>query len=158
MDAKIASVFTNYQRDLLVETADSVYLNQEVYDRFAALLKELNVKGGNQYLYGAQIQAAEKQKNWQAYLKYIQAYLADPTLDAGDMQLARWARPFSSPAADAELKATFRSILVQRIEDIKAGKRQASRQVGNMRLSRPTDELLQMIVNAFDGKMPNQQK
>ncbi|WP_027454775.1 thioredoxin family protein [Xylanibacter brevis] len=158
VDAKIASVFTNYQRDLLVETADSVYLNQEVYDRFAALLKELNVKGGNQYLYGAQIQAAEKQKNWQAYLKYIQAYLADPTLDAGDMQLARWARPFSSPAADAELKATFRSILVQRIEDIKAGKRQASRQVGNMRLSRPTDELLQMIVNAFDGKMPNQQK
>ena len=27
---------------------------------------------------------------------------------------------------------------------------------GNMRLSRPTDELLRMIVDALDGKMPNQ--
>jgi hypothetical protein len=27
--------------------------------------------------------------------------------------------------------------------------------VGNMRLSRPTDDLLQTIINAMDGKMPN---
>lgn len=158
VDAKIASVLTNYQRDILEETETSVTLNQEAYDRFAVLLKELNVTGSNQYLYSIQITLAEKQKNWQNYLKYVQAYLADPSLDANDMQLARWARPFSSPTADKEQKAIFRAILVQRIEDIKAGKRQAQRQVGNMRLSRPTDELLQMIVNAFDGKMPNQKK
>ena len=46
-------------------------------------------------------------------------------------------------------------ILQKRLDDIRAGKRQSMNKVGNMRLSRPTDDLLQTIINAMDGKMPN---
>ena len=72
------------------------------------------------------------------------------------MQLAQWTKPFSSPQVDAKYRNQMKAILLQRLDDIKAGKRQASNMAGNMRLSRPTDELLRMIVDALDGKMPNQ--
>ena len=52
----------------------------------------------------------------------------------------------------------MQAILQQRIDDIKAGKRQPMTRMGNMKLSRPTDDLLQMIINALDGKMPERDR
>ena len=48
----------------------------------------------------------------------------------------------------------MKEILLQRLADIKDGKRKPQTTVGNMRLSRPTDDLLRMIIDAMDGKMP----
>ena len=91
-----------------------------------------------------------------SYIGYIKEYLDNKSLDASDMQLAQWTKPFSAPDADPKLKAEIKKILQKRIKDIESGKRKAQTQVGNMRLSRPTDELLRMIVDALDGKMPQQ--
>ena len=99
---------------------------------------------------------AEKQKDYKAYIKYIKEYLANKSLDASDMQLAQWTKLFSTPDADPKQKAEIKKILKARIADIESGKRQPQTQVGNMKLSRPTDDLLRMIVDALDGKMPQQ--
>ena len=48
-------------------------------------------------------------------------------------------------------------VLRERVADIEAGKREAQTKVGNMKLSRPTDELLRMIIQTMEtGKLPNQ--
>ena len=83
-------------------------------------------------------------------------YLADNTIDANDMQLANWVKPFADPAVDQKYKEEMKAILRQRLQEIADGKRQPMTTIGNMRLSRPTDDLLRVLIDAMDGKMPGQ--
>ncbi|UKK53769.1 thioredoxin family protein [Prevotella sp. E2-28] len=156
VEMKIRNVLGSYQRQIINEHDGTATLNQEKFDAFVSLLKNLNRADSEHYRLTALITLAEKQKDYQAYLDRINDYLRTPTLDANDMQLAQWTKPFSAPQVDAKYRNQMKAILQQRLDDIKAGKRQASNMAGNMRLSRPTDELLRMIINALDGKMPNQ--
>ena len=156
VEMKIRNVLGNYQRQIINEHDGTATLDKEKFDAFVSLLKSLNRPDGEHYRLITLITLAEKQKDYQSYLDRINEYLRTPTLDANDMQLAQWTKPFSNPQVDAKYRNQMKAILLQRLDDIKAGKRQASNMAGNMRLSRPTDELLRMIVDALDGKMPNQ--
>ncbi|MBO7558595.1 MAG: thioredoxin family protein [Bacteroidaceae bacterium] len=155
VDMKIQNVLSNYQRQIINEADGTATIDQQQFDKFLALLNELNVPNANHYRLTTLITLSEKQKNYAAYLGYVKEYLANDKLDADDMQLARWTKPFSEPSVDATYKAQMKDILLHRLAEIKAGKRQPQTTVGNMRLSRPTDHLLRMIVDALDGKMPN---
>lgn len=153
---KIQNVLSNYQRKLITEGENGPVLDQAGFEKFKALLSELKTPNANHYTLSTLITLAEKQKNFDDYLMYIKQYLADPTLDASDMQLANWVKPFADPWVGKNYKEEMKGILLDRIADIKSGKRKAQNKVGNMMLSRPTDELLGMLVDALDGKMPNQ--
>ena len=156
VNMKIQNVLANFQRQLISEQEDgTVKFDQARFDQFQALLKELKIPSAEHYRLQTLITLAEKQKDLDAYLGYVREYLANPALDADDMQLARWAKPFT-PQTDKKYVTQMQDILRQRLADIKAGKRKAQTQVGNMRLSRPTDDLLRMVIDAMDGKMPNQ--
>ena len=156
VNMKIQNVLANFQRQLISEQEDgTVKFDQARFDQFQALLKELKIPSAEHYRLQTLITLDEKQKDLDAYLGYVREYLANPALDADDMQLARWAKPFT-PQTDKKYVTQMQDILRQRLADIKAGKRKAQTQVGNMRLSRPTDDLLRMVIDAMDGKMPNQ--
>ena len=159
VEGKVASVLAGYQAKLIIEKDNGeVSLDQQQFDAFLALLKELKSKEAEHYRLTTLITLAEKQKDYKGFIGYVKEYLANKGLDASDMQLAQWTKLFSAPDADNKQKEEMKNILKKRIADIESGKRQAATQVGNMRLSRPTDDLLRMIVDALDGKMPQQQK
>lgn len=149
VEQKIRSVLEGWQHELIVESDGTATLRQEDFDAFVALLAELGVADADHYRLQTLITLADKQKDYGHYISYIKEYLANPKLDADDMQLARWTSPFASPGADPSAKEQMSAILQQRIEEIRAGKRQPQTTVGNMRLSRPTDELLTMLVDAL---------
>lgn len=153
---KIQNVLAGFQRQLINEADGTATLDEDAFGRYQALLAVLGVKNADHYRLSTLITLSEKQKNYDAYLNYIREYLSNPNLDADDMQLANWTKPFADPNAETKYKEQMKSILAQRISEIKSGKRKAQRKVGNMMLSRPTDELLEMIINALDGKMPGQ--
>lgn len=152
---KLANVMSAYQRQLIVEADGTATLDQEKYDRFSNLLDSLQIQNADHYRLMTLITLAEKQKDWTSYLNYIRQYMANPALDADDMQLAKWTKPFT-PETDKLYKTQMQAILRKRLNDIREGKREPQTRVGNMKLSRPTDELLEMIINALDGKMPGQ--
>ncbi len=156
VEGKVNSVLAGYQQRLIIEKDGKASLDQTQFDAFLALLSELKSKEADHYRLSTLITLAEKQKDYKAYIKYIKEYLANKSLDASDMQLAQWTKLFSTPDADPKQKAEIKKILKARIADIESGKRQPQTQVGNMKLSRPTDDLLRMIVDALDGKMPQQ--
>ena len=156
VEAKVNSVLSGYQQRLIIEKDGSASLDKAQFDAFISLLAELKTKEADHYRLSTLITLAEKQKDYKSYITYIKEYLANKSLDASDMQLAQWTKPFSTPDADPKQKAEIKKILQKRIKDIESGKRQPQTQVGNMRLSRPTDDLLRMIVDALDGKMPQQ--
>ncbi len=153
---KIQNVLSNFQRQVINEADGTATLDEDAFGRFQALLAVLGIENADHYRLSTLITLAEKQKNYDAYLSYIREYLANPKLNADDMQLANWTKPFADPNADQKYKEPMKAILTQRITEIKSGKRKAQRKIGNMMLSRPTDELLQMIIDALDGKMPGQ--
>ncbi|MDE5550176.1 MAG: thioredoxin family protein [Bacteroidaceae bacterium] len=156
VDMKIRNVLNNFPRQVINEHDGTADLDQAQFDRFVALLKELKLTDADHYRLSTLITLSNKQKDFASYIKYIKEYLKNKNLDADDMQLARWAQPFSSPTDQSPQKAEMKKILQKRLDDIRSGKRQSMKTVGNMRLSRPTDDLLQTIINAMDGKMPNQ--
>lgn len=156
VDMKIRNVLNNFPRQVINEHDGTADLDQAQFDRFVALLKELKLTDADHYRLSILITLSNKQKDFASYIKYIKEYLKNKNLDADDMQLARWAQPFSSPTDQSPQKAEMKKILQKRLDDLRSGKRQAMKTVGNMRLSRPTDDLLQTIINAMDGKMPNQ--
>ena len=155
VEMKIQNVLGNYQRQIINEENGTATIDQTQFDKFVSLLKELNIPNADHYRLSTLITLSQKQKNFDAYLGYIREYLANANLDADDMQLARWTKPFT-PETDAKYRSQMKEILLQRLADIKDGKRKAQTTVGNMRLSRPTDDLLRMIIDAMDGKMPQQ--
>jgi len=152
---KIQNVLGAYQRQLINEAGGTATLDQERYDQFSKLLDEMGIANADHYRLQTLITLAEKQKDYASYLNNIRQYLANPALDADDMQLAKWTKPFT---ADSEplYKKQMQAILRHRLNEIREGKRQAQTTIGNMRLSRPTDELLEMLINALDGQLPNQ--
>ena len=153
---KIQNVLSGFQRQVINEADGTATLDEDAFGRFQALLAVLGVKNADHYRLSTLITLSEKQKNYDAYLNYIREYLSNPNLDADDMQLANWTKPFADPNAEAKYKEQMKGILRQRIDEIKAGKRKAQRKVGKRMLSRPTDELLEMMINALDGKMPGE--
>lgn len=158
VEMKIQSVLSNFQRQIINEADGTATLDEGRFGQFLALLGVLGVKNADHYRLSTLITLAEKQKNYDTYLHLIREYLANPALDADDMQLANWVRPFSDPNIADNYKHQMQGILRQRIDEIHAGKRKAQRKIGNMMLSRPTDELLQMLIDVLDGKMPGEER
>lgn len=150
---KTGNVLMAFQRQLINEADGTATLDQERYDAFSKLLDELGVVNADHYRLQTLITLSEKQKDFAAYLNYIRQYLANPALDATDMQLAQWAKAIT-PETDKLYKTQMQAILRHRLNDIREGKREPQKMVGNMKLSAPTDQLLQMIIDAIDGKMP----
>ena len=156
VDMKVQNVLTNYMKNLVVEQNGTASLDQAKYDEFTKLVTDAELRNANHFKLTPLIMVAEKQKNYDDYLKYIKQYLADNTIDANDMQLANWVKPFADPAVDQKYKEEMKGILRNRLAEIKSGRRQPMTTIGNMKLSRPTDDLLNMLIDAMDGKMPGQ--
>lgn len=158
VDMKIKSVLSGYTNQLWVKEGDKTVLDEAQFAAFQALLRRLKVADADHYRLTILINAAEKQGDYTAYVAYIEEYLATPGLDADDMTLANWVKPFSAPNADEAAKQKMIQILRNRVADIEAGKRQAQTTVGNMKLSRPTDDLLRTLIDVLEtGKMPGMQ-
>lgn len=143
---KTESVLSGYQSVLINEHDGTATMDARKLDDFMELLSQLKVPHADHYRLQTLITLAEKQKDLPRYLSLLQEYLTNPELDADDMTLAQWIKPFMEPTVDPALKAVVRKILEQRIADIDSGKRKAMTQVGNMQLSVNTRELLQRIL------------
>lgn len=155
VEMKIRNVLEMYPRQLIDEHNGTATLDQAQFDRYTALLQELGLADADHYRLKPLISLADKQKDYDSYIRYIKEYLDNKNLDADDMQLARWVKPFSDPSAPSAPKAEMKGLLQKRLEDIRSGKRQPMKNMGNMMLSKPTDQLLEMLIDAMDGKMPN---
>lgn len=155
VDMKIKSVLNAYTQQLFVKKGVNTVLDENKFTAYQALLRRLKIDDAEHYRLTVLIDNAEKQGEYMEYVNYIKEYLATPGIDASDMTLANWAKPFSIPNADEAAKKEMIEVLKGRVAEIKAGKRQPQTSLGNMRLSVPTDELLSMIIQTMEtGQLP----
>lgn len=156
VEMKIKSVLTGYTRQLIVQDGDKVSLDENKFNAYVELLRSLNIPDAEHYRLSVLIAAADKGKDYEAYTRLIEEYLATPGLDADDMTLARWVQPFAKANAGNEAKQKMIGVLRTRVEDIESGKRKAQTRIGNMILSKPTDELLKQLIGMLEnGVVPN---
>ena len=90
VDMKIQNVLQNFQRQVISEENGTATLDQQKFDQFNALLKDLSIPNADPYRLSTLITLSDKQKNYKNYLGYIKEYLSNKALDATDMQLAQW--------------------------------------------------------------------
>lgn len=157
VEMKIKSVLTNYTRQLINEKDGSVVFEQDKFEDYVKLLHDLNLPDAEHYRLSVLMALAEKQKDYAAYTKLVNEYLACPALDADDMTLARWAKPFANPEVGKADKKGFVKVLKKRVAELESGKRQPQTRMGNMMLSRPTDDLLRTLIDVLENGQPKQQ-
>ena len=150
VDMKIKSVLSGYPRQLILQDGDKVSLDENKFNAYVELLRSLNIPDAEHYRLTVLITAAEKGQDYDTYIRLIEEYLATPGLDADDMTLARWVQPFAKANVGDGAKQKMISVLRTRVKEIESGKREAQTRMGNMILSKPTDELLKQLIGVLE--------
>lgn len=146
VEAKMNQVWTNYPRSLVVEANGTVTMDEAKFQSYLSLLKECGKDAmcDHQRL-TTLMTLAERQKNWSSYVGHLSEYLSNPNLDMSDLDLCKKATPITRECKDAALRATVKSLLDKRLDDLMSGRRQQQTQVGAMRISGNVDRILTML-------------
>lgn len=151
---KVASVFKYYPATLVSQKDGKVTVDERQFDKFTALMEKLGYSKRDEVRLDALIDFANAKGDYDSYIKYVREFLQTPGLDATDMQLLQWAKPFAAPAASGQAKEEMIDILQQRLNDLETGVRQPQTKIGNMTLSgRMQDTLSRVIQLMKTGKI-----
>lgn len=152
VNAKIHSVINRYPRTLIRRNNGNVTLDEKKLADFCAMVKECNLGNPEHFRLSTLISYNQARKDWNGYVAAIAEYTSTPGLDAEDMSLCRWTNPVMKECQDPATRTALAKILQQRLDDIRSGKREAQTKQGNMTLSRPVSEILEMLVSELNGE------
>ena len=143
---KLRSVVDRYPRTLVVQENGNVILDEKKLVDFCALVKECNLGNADHYRLITLMDFNLKRKDWNAYTAAVAEYMATPGLDMTDMVLCSRAKAVAEESTDPAPRAEIRKILEQRLADLKSGKREPQTKQGNMTLSRPVSDIMEMLI------------
>jgi thiol-disulfide isomerase/thioredoxin len=153
-DFKISSVFRNYPAKLVSEKDGKATIDEEQFNKFVALMNKLGYSDRESVRLNALIDLAKAQGDYSSYIKYIKEYLNTPSIDATDLQLLNWAKPFAEANADSQAKKDMIDILEQRLIDLTTGVRKPQTKIGNMILSGNMKDTLTKVIQLMkSGKI-----
>ncbi len=152
VDGKLFRVWSTFGRDLIIEEGGKVWLDQERFDKWVALMNECNVMGRDSYRLNTLIKLAERQKDWRSYVNCCTEYFNHPDLDISDLELLKWMNPLMKECNDADLKKEAAALLQKRYDDIQSGKRQAQTRAGAMTMSGNLTAIMPRIIAALKGE------
>lgn len=149
---KINSVLDRYPRTLVSEENGVATLDNEKFDAYINLLKECKLPNADHYRLSGLMYYAERKHDWAAYIDALESYTKNKNLDMDDMSLCRNAKPIMENCQDQGTLDRLKKIMEKRLADLKSGKRQPQTSMGMMKLSRPTSDIVQMLVDRLNGK------
>lgn len=149
---KIHSVLDRYPHTLISEENGQVSMDNAKFEAFSSLLSECGVANANHYRLSGLMTYAQRKGDWKAYMDALESYMADASIDMDDMSLAKNARPIMEKCQDQAIRARLKAVLQTRYDDVKSGRRPEQTAAGAMRLSRPASDILNVLIQALDGK------
>lgn len=152
VDMKIRSVLDRYPRTLIQEENGVVTMDMKKLDEFMKLLETCNVVAPNQYKYNALMTYSQRKQDWPAYMDALENYMSDPTLDMDDMTLCRNAKVIMDKCQDNASRDRLKKVLEKRYADLKEGRRTEQTSAGAMKLSRPTTDIIEMLIKVLNGE------
>ncbi len=154
---KLNNVWNNYKRQLITtDEAGNVTLNQADMDKWVALMEECGVEQREQYRLEALLGYAEEKADWAAYVDYLREFV--DTQDPTDLDLCKRCTPIAKECKDEALRGEVATLLQQRLDELKSGKREPQTRQGNMMLSGNLDKAIEMLIQTLKtGEVPNPQ-
>lgn len=144
---KLRSVWERYPMSLVNENDGNVTFDRENFDRYVALMNECGEPEADSYRYMGLLNYYKRAKDWTNYMDTLEQFAANDKVDMDDMTIARNAKPILEECQDQTQRARLKTLINARIADIRSGRRQAQTQVGQMKLSAPTDKLLERLAS-----------
>jgi hypothetical protein len=115
-------------------------------------MDECKVQNKDQIRLSFMITYAEKKGDWNLYMKNLNEYANNKNLDINDLELCKFATPIAEKCNDQKLKNQMKKIVEKRLSDLRSGKRQPLKKVGNMTLSGNLDKAMEMVVKRLGGE------
>jgi hypothetical protein len=149
---KMQNVWTTYPRTLITEKDGTATMDETKFNEYVALMDECKVQNKDQIRLSFMITYAEKKGDWNLYMKNLNEYANNKNLDINDLELCKFATPIAEKCNDQKLKNQMKKIVEKRLSDLRSGKRQPLKKVGNMTLSGNLDKAMEMVVKRLGGE------
>lgn len=149
---KMQNVWSTYPRTLITEKDGTVTMDEAKFNEYIALMDECKVQNKDQIRLSFMITYAEKKGDWNLYMKSLNEYANNKNLDINDLELCKFATPIAEKCNDQKLKDQMKKILEKRLSDLRSGKREPLKKIGNMTLSGNLDKAMEMVIGKLGGK------
>lgn len=143
---KIFSVLEYFPRQLVSGEGADAKLDEKRLNEFVALVKEAGNPRAEHYNLATRISYAQKKQDWKGYVALVEKYTKNKDLDAGDIELCKWAKPIAETCTDAAARKSMSKILQKRLDDLNSGKRQPQTSIGSMRLAGDTRPIFTKLI------------
>lgn len=150
VEMKLQNVWRNYPRTLIDEKNGTATMDKEKFDKFVKLMEECNAPNREQIRITTLITFAEKNKDWTLYVKNLKDYWDNKDLDINDLDLCKLSTPVIKECKDKQLRGEVKKMLEKRLDDLRTGKREPLRQIGNMTLSGNLDKAMEMLIGELN--------
>ena len=150
VEMKLQNVWRNYPRTLIDEKNGTATMDQEKFDKFVKLMEECNAPNREQIRITTLITFAEKNKDWTLYVKNLKDYWDNKDLDINDLDLCKLSTPVIKECKDKQPRGEVKKMLEKRLDDLRSGKREPLRQIGNMTLSGNLDKAMEMLIGELN--------
>ena len=151
---KLRSVWERYPMTLVSEENGKVSFDTVAFTRFLDLMAECGEPEADRYRCMGLLNYAKRAADWNAYMDAAEAYAASSSVDMDDMTMARVAKPILEDCKDQAQRMRLKTLIDTRLDQIRSGKRQAQTQIGQMKLSMPTDKLLERLATDLANPAP----
>ena len=150
VNAKLQSIWNNYPRTLIEEENGTANMDMEKFQAFVQLMEECNVPQREQIRLTALINYAEKKRDWNLYVTHLQEYWNNKDLDINDLDLCKFSTPVIKDCQDKKLRNDIKTMLQKRLKDLRSGKREPLRKIGNMTLAGSLDQAMEKLIEELE--------
>jgi hypothetical protein len=150
VNAKLQSIWNNYPRTLIEEENGTANMDMEKFQAFVQLMEECNVPQREQIRLTALINYAEKKRDWNLYVTHLQEYWSNKDLDINDLDLCKFSTPVIKDCQDKKLRNDIKTMLQKRLKDLRSGKREPLRKIGNMTLAGSLDQAMEKLIEELE--------
>jgi hypothetical protein len=113
-------------------------------------MEECNVPQREQIRLTALINYAEKKRDWNLYVTHLQEYWNNKDLDINDLDLCKFSTPVIKDCQDKKLRNDIKTMLQKRLKDLRSGKREPLRKIGNMTLAGSLDQAMEKLIEELE--------
>ncbi len=150
VSAKLQNTWNSYSRTLIEEKDGAVSMDTEKFQAFVDLMEEYNVPNREQIRLTTLIGYAEKKQDWELYVSTLEEYWNSKDLDMNDLELCKFSTPVIQHCQDQKLRNAVKKMLQKRLKDLRSGKREPLRKIGNMTLAGSLDQAMERLIKEMD--------
>lgn len=147
---KTQNVWRSYPQSLITTINEKTTIDSEKFEKLLKLMNECEVKNKEEIRLETLITLAEKQSDWDSYVKYCTEYSNNPDFEVTDLMLCKWCTPIAMKCTEKAPRQVAIAMLQKRIDDLNSGRAKPQTKQGNMTISGNLKAAMEKLIETLN--------